>query len=75
MKTVIARFKDDYHNSARIEPHSGPAYYNGPVVFGYRLVLSADYDKNTVYHVSMHESIKDAMNVLNSLSCGTFKLV
>ena len=71
-KKAISVLKDDFHNTARIFAHYGPAYYNGPSVYGYRLVLSADYDKNTVYHVSMHDSIEKLLDYLKTFSSGTF---
>lgn len=65
-------FKDDFHNTARIDKHIGPAYYNGPCVVQYRLTLIANYDHNMVYHVSVYESWKEAMEALKKFSCGTF---
>jgi hypothetical protein len=40
---------------------------------GYVLTLTADYDDNMVYFVSIYESIDKAMEELNSFSCGTWK--
>jgi hypothetical protein len=42
---------------------------------GFRLWITADYDGDFLYHVSVHETEKDALKKLKSFSCGTFKKV
>ena len=67
-------YKDDFGNTAKIEK-SLIYPYNGATKKkeGFRLWITADYDNNFLYHVSVHETGKDALKKLESFSCGTFK--
>lgn len=37
------------------------------------LTLKADYDNNFLYHLSIYETEKEAMNKLKTLSCNTWR--
>ena len=70
---IIKTLKDDFHNTAKIEKHVGPSYYGGASCVGYKLIVSADYDNDDVYFVSIYSSVGDALHALSEFSCGTFR--
>ena len=61
---------DNFGNKAEIEKVK-ILPYNGAdkKVNGYRLTLSAMYDDDFVYHVSVHESLAEAENKMRTFSC------
>ncbi len=42
---------------------------------GFRLSITADYDNNFLFHVSVYETNIRALKKLETFSCGTFKPV
>lgn len=69
-------YKDDFGNTAFIEtvetfPYNGAAKREN----AFRLVLKADYDNDFIYHVSVYETGKEALNKLQEFSCGTFQKI
>ncbi len=72
---LVKTLKDDFHNTAKIEKHIGPAYYGGAPETGYKLIVSADYDNDNVYFVSVYCSVGDALAALSAFSCGTFRAI
>lgn len=70
---IIKKFKDEHGNVATIDYHTGPAYRGGENVDLYRLNIHAAYDDNYLFHVSVYETLDEAMKELSkSFSC-TFK--
>lgn len=73
MKTRI--YKDDYGNTARIEPLEMYPYRGAPKKEkSFRLWVTSDFE-SVVYFVSIYESLTAAKYKLNTFSCGTFKEV
>lgn len=69
-------YKDDFGNTAKIERVKLFAYCGATKKEnGFRLWITANYDSYFLYHVSVHETEKDALKKLESFSCGTFKKV
>lgn len=69
-------YKDDFGNTAKIEQVKLFAYRGATEkTNSFRLWITADYDGGFLYHVSVHETEKDALKKLESFSCGTFKKV
>ena len=71
---LINILKDDFGNTAtivrrKILPYKGSAERE----FGYVLTLTADYENDFVYFVSVYSTEKDAMNRLEQSSCNTWK--
>lgn len=69
-------YKDDFGNTARIEkveifPYKGATRKTN----GFRLWITADYDNDFLYHVSVYETAVRALKELEKFSCGTFKAV
>lgn len=75
MKNKITFYKDSYGNTARIEPVITHPFKGGFIETGYRLVVSADYDNDFVYFVSMYETFEAAYQKLKQFSCGSFREV
>lgn len=76
MQNQIISLKDNFGNSGTIEekmllPYRG-ATAREP---GFVLTLWADYDGGLTYHVSVHPSLGDALEIVKTLSCGTFRAV
>ena len=71
MKKIL---HDNFGNTATIEEVSIFAY-NGAKrkEKAYRLSLTADYDNNFLYHVSVHENMQQVEFKLKGLSCNTWK--
>ena len=69
-------YKDDFGNTAKIEtvkifPYQGATRKTK----GFRLWVTADYDQDFVYYVSVFETMGDALKKLEDFSCGTFKQI
>lgn len=65
---------DNFGNTATIKSTMRLPYRDAPkAVKSYVLTLTADYDFDFVYHVSMYETIEQAEAALAKFSCGTFK--
>lgn len=67
-------YKDDFGNTAKIEkveifPYKGATRKTK----GFRLWITADYDQDFLYHVSVYETMVRALKELEKFSCGTFK--
>ena len=67
-------YYDNAGNKATIEdvyifPYQGASYK----MVGYRLTLSAMYDDDFIYHVSVHETMNDAVHLMKTFSCGEWK--
>ena len=67
-------YYDDFGNKATIDlvkilPYKGASRKTN----GYRLTLSAMYDNDFVYHVSIYESLRDAENKMRTFSCGEWE--
>ena len=65
---------DDFGNTATIEetfmfPYKGAKYKEN----AYILKLTADYENNALYFLSVYDSVKAALEKLQGISCGTFK--
>lgn len=66
---------DDFGNTATIKeemilPYKGATKKQNAFI----LTLSADYEKDFVYYVSVYETLSDAMEKLKNISCNTWKL-
>ena len=69
-------FRDDFGNTARISkvmtlPYKGAKRKQK----SYKLSITADYDDDFLYYVSIYEKEKDAKNDLKVFSCNTWKEV
>jgi len=67
-------YKDDFGNTAMIDnvtilPYKGASKREN----SFKLIIKADYDNDFIYHVSVYETEKDALNKLQEFSCGTFQ--
>lgn len=71
------KYADDYGNIATIDYDRLPAYKGDKFLNpSYRVTCTAMYPSYMtpyVYHVSVFESMEEALNDLHRLSCGTFK--
>lgn len=70
----MKEFHDDFGNIATIKeeqhfPYKGAKEKQN----GFVLTLTADYENDFVYFVSLYETENDAMNKLKSFSCNTWK--
>lgn len=70
----IASFSDAYGNTATIYkevilPYRGATKY----VEGYKLSLTADYDCDYCYHVSVHETLDEALDKMSEYSGNTWE--
>lgn len=74
IKTAI-KFNDDFGNTALIEKVFTSPYKGARRQDAYRLALTADYEDDFLYHVSVHATLDDAVNELHKMSCGTFRKV
>lgn len=73
---VVRKLKDDFGNSAIIEKIMCIPYKDAPKKEkAYRLRLTADYDNNMTYYVSIYQTLSEATNKLKEFSVGTFKEV
>lgn len=68
-------YKDKFGNTAKIEKIKISPYKGATRKNSFRLWISADYENNLIYHVSIHETEKDVLNKLQGFSCGTFQKV
>lgn len=82
MRTQIDRdmkdnlYKDDFGNTARISEVMTLPYKGAKRKYkGYKLSITADYDNNFLYHVSLYETKETAKNALKVFSCNTWKEV
>ena len=71
---MVKTFHDDYGNTAMIKegrhfPYKGAKEKQADFI----LTLSADYEDNFIYFVSLYETEKEAMDHLKKFSCGTFR--
>jgi hypothetical protein len=68
-------FKDIFHNTAYIKEICIYPYYGAKELEkGYRLILKSDYDStDSIYYLSIFQSMAAALNKLKEFSCGTFK--
>lgn len=69
-------YKDYFGNTAKIEkvyilPYKGAQTKES----NFRLLITADYENDFLYFVSVYETEKDALKKLEGFSCGTFKKV
>lgn len=69
-------FCDDFGNTARINeivtlPYKGAKRKQKC----YKLSITADYNDDFLYHVSVYETEEDAKNALKAFSCNTWKEV
>lgn len=67
-------YKDNFGNTATIEgvmifPYKGARKKEN----GFRLSIKSDYDNNFLYHVSVHETEKEAELKMREFSCNTWK--
>lgn len=70
----MVQLHDDFGNTATItEKMTLPYRGASKKVKAYVLSLTADYDNDFLYHVSVHESMEEVERKLGKLSCGTFK--
>jgi hypothetical protein len=71
---TIKIFHDDFGNTATITERNMLPYKGSPIKEkGYILSITADYDNNFLYFVSVYESMGDAMEKLKMFSCNTWK--
>ena len=69
-------YKDDFGNTAIIETIKHFPYREAKKkVKSFRLIVSSDYDNNSIYFVSVYETEERALNKLKEFSCGTFQKV
>ena len=72
---TIKILHDDFGNTATITEKDILPYRGSPIKEkGYILSITADYENNFLYFVSVYESIEKAMNKLEEFSCNTWKL-
>lgn len=72
VKTIL---HDDYGNTATIvEKYILPYRESPQKEKGYILTLTANYDNDMVYFVSIYETYDEAMKHLNEFSCRTWKI-
>lgn len=65
---------DDFGNTATIEEKMLLGYKDARTrTKAYVLTLTADYDNNFVYHVSVYDRMEDLERALEKISCGTWK--
>ena len=65
---------DDFGNTATIEEKMILAYNGAKVrTKAYVLTLTADYDGDMVYHVSMYDRMDDLEKALSKISLGTWR--
>lgn len=70
MKTL----HDNFGNTAKItKKNIYPFRGSQTKEEAYILTVTADYEENLVYFVSVYESEREAMKKLKEFSCGTFK--
>lgn len=71
----MKKYKDNFGNTAKLEEKMIFPYKGANVKStAYVLTISADYDNDFVYFVSVYETYDEALEKLRTLSCGTFKL-
>lgn len=70
----MKKFHDNFGNVATIEENYIFAY-NGAnkKSVAYRLTLTAEYDDNYIYHISVHEIYKEDYNKMKCYSCGEWQ--
>jgi hypothetical protein len=67
-------FHDDFGNTATItEVMTLPYRGSKRKEKGFVLSITADYDNNFLYFVSVYDSIEDAQEKLTEFSCNTWK--
>lgn len=65
---------DNFGNTAKITKRKIYPFRGSQVKKdSYTLTLTADYEEDLIYFVSVYESEKEAMKKLKEFSCGTFK--
>lgn len=69
-------YKDDFLNKATIEKVRILPYFGASVKKNiYKLSCVSMYNNSFCYHVSVHETEKDAISKMMGFSCGTWKEV
>lgn len=68
-------FHDDFGNTAKITERNILPYRGATQTEkGYVLSITADYDNDFLYYVSVFESVDDAIEKLKQFSCNTWKV-
>lgn len=68
---IIKQLHDDYGNTATIERVTNRPYRDAPhKETSYRLSLTADYNNDFLYHVSVYETLDEIDEKLTRISCG-----
>lgn len=72
----MKKFRDEYGNTATIKERMIiPFRGSHAIEKAFVLSLSADYDHDFIYHVSVHETEENAMVKLKTMSCDTWKCI
>lgn len=70
---LMGKFNDAFGNTATIVKETIIPYKGATkAVDAYKLPLTADYDSDYLYHVSVHETFDDAIKKMNEYSAGTW---
>lgn len=71
---LMGRFKDGFGNTARIEKETIIPYRGAKKpAYAYKLSLTADYDFDYLYHVSVHDTLDAALKEMSKCSGDTWK--
>ena len=71
---MITILHDDFGNTAEINEKMTIPYKGSPIKENaFILSITADYDNNFLYFVSVYESKEKVMNKLKEFSCNTWK--
>ena len=71
---TIRTFQDDFNNVAMIQKYMILPYHDAKEKQeAFRLVCMDKDNDNFIYFVSVYETVQNAMEILNTFSCGTFK--
>ena len=74
MENKMMMFNDDYGHCAVVREVKILAHREAKKrTSSWEFTLYSTFDNNRVYHLSMHESLEDALKNLELFSCGTFK--
>ena len=70
---LVGKFNDAFGNTATIVKETIIPYKGATkAADAYKLSLTADYDSDYLYHVSVHETLDDAIKEMNKCSAGTW---
>ena len=69
-------YKDKFGNTAVIErAYVKPFRESKEKIKSYRLILSSDYENDFIYHISLYETKREAVDKLRGFSGGSFEEV